>query len=362
MFNPETMTRSALGSLTLLQLEGIGVKSASSLVEHFETLGMVRDAASRKELGIVLRRVPSSLDDDRAWENAAQSAEQVFDQAGELGVRILSVTDPEYPELLRLLPDRPMVLFVTGCLRSGRKNVACVGTREPSSFGVLVTQRIVEMLVDNQWSIISGLALGIDAEAHRQALAKGGHTVAVLANGLDKVYPREHKSLAAEILDKGGALVSEQAFGVSATPSNLVQRDRLQSGMSVGTIVMQTDVEGGSMHTARFTLTQRRKLFAPVPTGIHASEPKSQGILALTSKTGPELVAVLKTPPDEYASLLRREFASRSPAIPITSRNDYRVVLDTLDSLCESEEKVCGTSTSAEVEVKDGIKPKDTLF
>jgi DNA processing protein len=197
------------------------------------------------------------------------------------------------------------------------------------------------MLVEKGWSIVSGLAIGVDTEAHRQAIAAQGHTVAILANGLDKVYPRENKSLAEEILANGGALVSEQPFGMAATPTNLVQRDRLQSGMSVATIVMQTDIEGGSMHTARFTLTQRRRLLAPVPTGIHASEAKSQGILALTQKTGRELSSLLKKIPSEYADLLQRCFPDRPPAMPIASRDDYDAVIAILTTCAEADAVVC---------------------
>lgn len=130
-----------------------------------------------------------------------------------------------------------------------------------------MTQRIVEQLVNADWTIVSGLALGIDSVAHAATLGKKGRAIAVLAGGLDNVYPKENTRLAEEILASGGALVSEQPFGVPAIPRNLIQRDRLQSGLSVGTFVMQTDVKGGSMHTVRYTLQQERLLFAPVPQG-----------------------------------------------------------------------------------------------
>lgn len=361
MFNPDVASNGALGSLTLLQLEGIGVKSARCISDRFKTLGCVRDGVDRGVLSSLLRRVPASLSHDTAWDAAARNASEILEQAEEHSVKVLTPADESYPELLRFVSDRPLVLFTKGLLREGRKNVACIGTREPSSFGVEVTNRIVQMLVEDGWSIVSGLALGVDSQAHRQALALNGHTVAVLANGLDKIYPKDNAKLAQEILDSGGVLLSEQSFGVSATPNNLVQRDRLQSGMAVATFVMQTDIEGGSMHTARFTLTQGRLLIAPVPPGIHATEPKSQGILALTQKTGRELIGLFKKMPSEYAELLERRFANTPPAMPIHSRNDYKEVLRTLYECVES--KTDGSLSHAEVQEDLALsKQMDLLF
>ncbi len=115
--------------------------------------------------------------------------------------------------------------------------MACIGTREPTSFGIQETQSLVKILVEDDWSIVSGLALGIDTAAHRQALESNGHTVAVLGIGLDTISPRENDALARQILDKGGALISEQQFGISAIGGNLINRNRLQCGMSAGTFV-----------------------------------------------------------------------------------------------------------------------------
>jgi DNA processing protein len=330
-YTVDAATQSRKGVLTLLGLPGVGVRTASVLAREFPTLAAVKEAAERGAIPS-LRRTPPSLTDAGAWREALSAAERTLEQAAEQGVLIYSLFDVEFPELLRTIQDPPLVLFVKGQLRHGRRSAACIGTREPSSFGVCVTQRITRLLTQDGWSIVSGLAVGIDTEAHREALAAGGHTVAVLANGLDKIYPRENKKLAEDILAGGGALVSEQPFGVPATASNLVQRDRLQCGMSLATFVMQTDIVGGSMHTVRFTLTQGRLLYAPVPTGVHAEEEKSRGIVALTSEVGTDLVARLKNPPDEYRELLCASFRNRPPARAIRGRDDYPEVLRELDA------------------------------
>lgn len=331
----QTATKSAEGVLTLLSLPGVGVKSARALAEAYESLEDVKDAADQKAI-TVLRRVPGPLGEVSAWRDARAQAVAIQEQADTLDVRILPIFDPCYPTQLRAIPDAPLVLYVKGRLPEGRRFVACIGTREPSEFGCFVTKRITRLLAEHRWSIVSGLAVGVDTHAHTEALAAGGHTVAVLANGLDKIYPRENAKLAQEILDNGGALVSEQPFGTPALASNLVQRDRLQSGMSVATFVMQTDVVGGSMHTVRFTLLQCRLLYAPVPSGSHAAEEKSRGLVALTSQTGPELMASLRTPSAEYSALLGTAFRTRPVARPIHSRADYPAIIAELESALAS--------------------------
>jgi DNA processing protein len=195
---------------------------------------------------------------------------------------------------------------------------------------------MVPALGDRGWSIVSGLALGVDSLSHQAALDSGAHTVAILANGLEAVYPKKNARLAADILSSGGALLSEQPFGTPAIPRNLVQRDRLQSGMSAGTIVMQTDIIGGSMHTVRFTLLQGRLLFTPAPYGPHMDEPKSRGILALSRVPGRELARMLEAEGD-YAALLERAFGDRPVATPIAGRTDYEKLFSMLDQVANCE-------------------------
>jgi DNA processing protein len=323
----EDSSRTAEGVLTLLGLPGVGPKTASVLAHEFSTLGDVRRSDS-KLLGVPVR-AEQSLRDEKAWVLAADRARRTIEHAAKLGVTILTAFDDAFPSLLRAVPDSPLVLYVKGMLRNDLRNVACIGTREPSDFGVEVTRRLVALLVKDGWGIVSGLAKGIDTQSHRAALDSVGYTVAVLANGLDKVYPSENRKLADEIVEHGGALVSEQPFGVPATPSNLVQRDRLQSGMSIATVVMQTDLKGGSMHTVRFTLSQGRLLVAPVPRGRHAEEEKSRGILALTEQTGAALADMLQVSGD-YRQILLRRFAKEAPAFAIRSRRDYPDFLEAL--------------------------------
>ena len=327
MSHPEDSIRSAEGVLTLLGLPGVGPRTASVLALEFETLDEIRLYASARPG--VSARAEQAIRDKKLWSFASEKTHRTIDKAAELGVKIVTVFDDAFPPLLRSLPDGPLVIYVKGTLRNDLRNVACIGTREPSDFGVEVTRRLVALLAKDEWGIVSGLAKGIDAHSHRAALDNAGYTVAVLANGLDKVYPSENRGLANEIVERGGALISEQSFGIPATPSNLVQRDRLQSGMSIATVVMQTDLKGGSMHTVRYTLSQGRLLVAPVPRGRHAEEEKSRGILALTENTGTALADLLKVRGD-YRDLLLRRFAKQAPAFAIRGRRDYPNFLEAL--------------------------------
>jgi DNA processing protein len=326
-------TKSVEGLLTLTGLRGIGPATAERLAERFPVLEAITDAGAPLK-HVVSAAIAEMLGQRREVANARAKALKTLERAAQHGVRILSVFDDDYPNALRSLTDRPPLLFIKGTLPPQR-SVACIGTREPSEFGEIVSNRIVETLVSADWAIVSGLAIGVDTLSHQAALRAGGRTIAVMAGGLDSIYPKQNALLADEILERDGALVSEQALGVPPTPRNLVQRDRLQSGLSVATFVMQTDIKGGSMHTVRYTLQQNRLLFAPVPHGRHALEPKSQGILALTRLTGLQFADAVNADGD-YRRLLLERFRSRPPAYPLASREDYALMLEQLDAALAS--------------------------
>ena len=317
---------SAAGILTLLAFRGVGPRGTQLLATRFPTLRDIRDSSPGLTAKVVSSRAALELRDESAWKLALYRSQAIVDEARHSGVHVLTPSDNDYPAWLREVSDRPPIVYVKGTLLPSRRYVACVGTREPSRFGNLATQRITTHLVENNWSIVSGLAVGVDTLAHQAALAAHGHTVAVLANGLDTIYPKANQALAQRILAAGGALLSEQPFGTPAIPRNLINRDRLQSGMSAGTVAMQTDILGGTMHTVRFTLLHGRQLFAPVPSGSHANEPKSRGLVALTQKLGPDLTSILKAR-GEYRDILLTRHRDHPPASPIHGREDYADLL-----------------------------------
>ena len=199
------------------------------------------------------------------------------------GIRILSLHGSFYPNLLKKIPDPPLVLFVKGALDAllENTNVAIIGTRDPTPTGERVAGKIAKWLGERNWCIVSGLAKGIDAAAHRGAIEAKTKTIAVMATPLDRVYPAENRELADEILRTGGCWVSELALGKKPHRGSFVQRDRIQSGLSVAVIPVQTDVEGGTMHTVRYAEEQKRLLLCPRPIDQESSLKQYAGIRRL---------------------------------------------------------------------------------
>jgi DNA processing protein len=193
---------------------------------------------------------------------------------------------------LRSLSDPPPLLYVRGDVKllALERLVAVVGTREPTVFGTSAAENLTGALAGGGWGIVSGLAKGIDTIAHRTALERGAPTIAVMGGGLDRIYPAENTGLAAQIVDEGGALVSEQPFGEQSRSHHLVARDRLQSGLSVAVVIAQSGLKSGTMHTARFAAAQGRPLFCPVP---HNENGASEGLRALLERPARELCSVL---------------------------------------------------------------------
>ncbi len=221
--------------------------------------------------------------DDAELEKAQTRVRELLHEYAEAGVSVITYFDDAYPPLLRQIPDPPPVLYVRGDLGpvSDPRAVAVVGTREPSQFGVTAAKQLTTALACDGWVIVSGLAKGIDSLAHQAALDADGRTVAILGNGLDRIYPRENTSLANAIVENGGALVSELPFGAPPIARNLIQRDRLQSGMSGAVVIAQTAAKGGTLHTARFAAEQRRRIFCPEPRSENG---KSEGLRVLLEK------------------------------------------------------------------------------
>jgi DNA processing protein len=188
---------------------------------------------------------------------------------------IISIYDENYPYLLKEIPYPPVLLFVKGNKNLNQfKNISIVGTRNNSQYGKLVTEKFVEEFVKYDLSIISGLARGIDSHAHLTALRNNGNTVAVIASGIDKVSPQISAKLAEDMVEKGGSIVSEYKCGVSAKQGYFPQRNRIISGMSSTTLVVESDTKGGSLITARFAFNQNRDVYA-VPGNINST--KSHG-------------------------------------------------------------------------------------
>jgi DNA processing protein len=253
--------------------KGIGPAKIQALLDYFGTLADAWQANEWQlaQIGIDQRAV-KALDVVRATVDLDREMAGI--EAA--GVKLLNWHSPDYPRYLREIPAAPPLLFMQGQIEDvDRWAVAVVGTRRFTVYGRQVTQELVTGLVHNNVTIISGLARGIDAIAHKTAIEQGGRTLAVLGSGLDRIYPAENSQLARRIVQEGrGAVLSEYALGTQPEAKNFPPRNRVISGLSLGVIVIEAGERSGALITSRFALEQDREVFA-VPGNINS--PASMG-------------------------------------------------------------------------------------
>lgn len=288
--------------LTLSMLPGVGPATLKKVanVQGFEDL-------SNEALARVNSSLQKALSSPDAWSLASEQAEMQVAFAEKHESRIISPLDADYPALLAATKDDPFILYVRGALHTSvLRSVAIIGTREPTPHGEVITRRVTEYFVENQWSIVSGLALGCDGLAHKAALDSGGHTVAVLAHGLQMIAPSQHKKLAEDILESGGALISEYPFGQKVFPQQFVKRDRTQAGMAQGVVMIQSDIKGGSLHASRAALDYDRWLAVPLPTLVDRSneEPKVMANLLIAEGEWVDKANLLKCTRERLSNIL----------------------------------------------------------
>ncbi len=198
------------------------------------------------------------------------SPDQELSRLRDAGVAAINWHDPAYPQRLRETDDAPPVLYLRGTLPAvDAPSIAVVGTRRPTDYGCRVTDDLCSSLAAHGVVVVSGLALGIDSRAHKATVDAGGVTVAVLGNGLDTVYPRENLRLAQRIVAEGGAIVSEFPLGVRPEASNFPRRNRIISGMTLGTLVTEAGETSGTRWTVYHALEQNREIFC-VPGSVYS--------------------------------------------------------------------------------------------
>lgn len=216
---------------------------------------------------------PNTIFDNNS--NVERRFEDNIESMERNGVEFVCYLDEEYPKNLKLIEQSPTVLYYKGTLmKEAADCISIVGTRKCSVYGRLSTERICSELASQGIIIVSGLAYGIDAIAHQTTNKSGGKTYAVIASGIDEISPSTAEKLADEIIECGGAIISEYQCGIKARPGYFPQRNRIISGISLATVVIESDVKGGSLITARFAVDQSREVFA-VPGPI--SSAKSAG-------------------------------------------------------------------------------------
>ena len=247
-------------------VRGIGPVRLRRLIDTFGDIATAWTASaqdlraakiSQRVVNNVLR-IRSTFDDDVG---------KIIRRLEQLHVQVITWDSPEYPVLLRQTKDYPPVLFVRGKLiPSDEWSVAMVGSRKATVYGREVARRLAMDLAHNGITIVSGLARGIDGVSHKAALEAGGRTIAVLGSGVDIIYPNGHRELANNIIDNG-ALISDYPLGTLPEGSNFPPRNRIISGLSLGTIIVEAGLRSGALITSDFALDQGRDVFA-VPGSI----------------------------------------------------------------------------------------------
>lgn len=278
--------------LILQNLKGIGTTTMLKLAEkpNFASL-------SFDQLKYSSPRLKRAIKESGALDAARVAADKEIAVSKEYGVRICCFLDKDYPVLLNETADKPAVIFSKGEWTEDQgRSVAVIGTKEPTEHGKIIAERITSYLAGDKWSIVSGLALGCDTAAHYTALREKAHTVAVVAHGLKTVAPAQNRELAKMILDNGGILVSEYNFETNPNPYQYIARDRIQAGLSRGVVMVQSKINGGSLHASRSSIKYGRILAVPRPTEkdlVNHTETVQANII-LTSDDNQEKKVLLK--------------------------------------------------------------------
>ncbi|HQT44052.1 MAG TPA: DNA-processing protein DprA [Halothiobacillus sp.] len=309
LLTPDPLERRAL--LFLITINGMGPKRLRRLLDAYESnqAALAASAADWERLGL-----PASLARQNPRGDAARVQIMLDWLEQDNQHHLLTTTDAAYPELLKTLPDAPAALFGRGDIRLLQEpQLAIVGSRSPTGGGLNNARAFARHLSTQGFVITSGLALGIDAAAHRGALAAGGATIAVMGTGPDVIYPREHAALSEEIVQAGGLLVSEWPPGTTARKEHFPRRNRLISGMAEGVLVVEASLQSGSLITARLAAEQGREVFA-IPGSIH--NPLSRGAHRLI-RDGAKLVETGQDIFEELAASLGARLRQAPPDAPL---------------------------------------------
>ena len=305
--------------IILNMIEGLGPVSVRRLVDALGSPKAILEAD--REALMEARGVGQKLALRIIAQRDSLEAEAEIGKAAASGIRIITPLDDEYPEALKTIHDPPLALYVQGrFLPQDAKALAIVGSRSTSHYGISAADRLAYQLGQVGFTVVSGLARGTDTAAHSGALKSSGRTIAVLGGAIDCLYPPENEVLAGKIA-KQGAVISEYPMGRQADRMTFPYRNRIISGLSMGVLLIESAVKGGSMHTADAAMEQGRTVFA-LPGRIDS--PGARGPHRLI-KNGAKLVESLDDILEEYEFLIppsEREIPEAAtaarPAVPMT--------------------------------------------
>ena len=257
--------------LALNHMDGIGPVRMANVIASSDSLEAIfkePNPANLRNCGLSSRAIDQIVNFDRQYE-LHRCIETDLEWSTKADHYLMLIGDPNYPELLQQIHQPPPVLYLTGApSRLNNHQLAMVGSRKCSSLGRQTARRLAREISELGLTVTSGLAAGIDGECHRGAMLENGRTVAVLGTGIDRVYPSQHRNLAREISAQGGLLVSEFGLGVGPSAGNFPRRNRIISGLGLGTVVVEADLKSGSLITARLAMEQNREVFA-IPGSVY---------------------------------------------------------------------------------------------
>jgi len=276
----------------LLSIEGIGPAKIYNLIAKFKKLDFIFSASVIDLINVgKMNKVLANkiYQQTNKLEEFHKITDNEIAALNNIGAAMYSFWDAQYPELLKKTYTPPIILYQLGKLEKFDSNsVAIVGTRRATDYGKLQTEKFAKALTEQQITIVSGLARGIDTYAQSAAIKYGGRTIAVIGSGLDVIYPAENKSLFQKIYkEEQGAIISEYPLGTKPDAVNFPKRNRIISGLSLGVLVVETRKNGGAMQTSNYAIDQNREVFA-VPGNLNI--PQSEGTNYLIRKNMAKLV------------------------------------------------------------------------
>ncbi len=312
--------------IVLNMIGGLGPVSVRRLIDVLGSPKAILEADREALMGA--RGVGEKLALKIITQRDSIDVEGEIEKAADIGARMITPVDDEYPEALKAIHDPPLALYVLGrILPQDKKAIGIVGSRSTSHYGLTAADRLAYQLGQTGFTVVSGLARGTDTAAHSGALKSGGRTIAVLGGALDCLYPPENAELAKKI-SKSGAVVSEYPMGRKADRMTFPYRNRIISGMSMGVLVTESAIKGGSMHSAEAAMEQGRTVFA-LPGRIDTPGARGPHMLI---KNGAKLVERLDDILEEYEFLIPPEErkvpqdeAAARPDVPL-SKEESKVM------------------------------------
>jgi len=265
----------------LQSIDGLGPVKIISLFNHFKNFSNIFNASLtelNKVVGINKNLSHRILSSKLNLSSIQIELEKELKELAKINAHMLTFWDNDYPELLRNIYYPPIILYVIGSFKEIDKNsIAIIGTRQPTNYGKQLAEKFARELTKKDITIVSGLARGIDSIAQQTTLNSAGRTIAVIGSGLDVIYPPENKKLF-ESIKENGVIVSEYELGTKPDAPNFPRRNRIISGLSLGSLIIETKLSGGAMQTAAYAIDQNREVFA-IPGNINTKQAEGPNTL-----------------------------------------------------------------------------------